>query len=216
MANWYTTEYTFTGDRAELSKLYDFMKGVETQHVDEYGTWFSYLLEAMGENPGDIFCRGYWMNLNFDGSTLTFNTQTAHQLVHQITHLLTQRFPGTEYFYFTDACDYQTNDKEGRFYPQRFVLDYDYDDYFNDEKSLLVRIKELMGQTFDSVDAAKKYFEEQEDCYLGIYEVGVIDTCDAMTCYSELSGKERFEMKGRLVRPDGSVAEEFTVTLGNK
>ena len=132
MANWYTTEYTFTGDRAELSKLYDFMKGVETQHVDEYGTWFSYLLEAMGENPDDIFCRGYWMNLNFDGSTLTFNTQTAHQLVHQITHLLTQRFPSTEYFYFSDVCDYQTNDKEGRIYPQRFVLNYDYADYFND------------------------------------------------------------------------------------
>lgn len=216
MSELYTSEYTFTGDRGELAKLYEFMIGVELQYADEDGTWFSYLLDAIGVNPNEIFCRGYWSKLRFNGDTITFETQTVNELVHQIMYMLTQRYPGTEYFYFTDACDYQTNDEKGLFYPQRFVLDYDYVDYFNDEKSLLARITELTGQNFDSVEAAKKYFKEHEDRYFGIYEVGVIDTCDAMTCYSELSGKGRFEMKGKLVRPDGSLAGEFTVTLGNK
>ena len=209
MANWYTTEYTFTGDSAELSKLYDLMKGVETQHVDGYGTWFSYLLEAMGENPDDIFCRGYWMNLNFDGLTLTFTTETAHQLVHQITHLLTRRFPGTEYFYFSDICDYQTNDRQGRFYPQRFVLNYDYVDYFNDEQSLLLRVSELTGQTFDSVDSAKTYLEDNPvQGYCGIYQVNIIDILDALTVYID------DDHSGRLVRPDGTLAQEFTFSWG--
>ena len=209
MANWYTTEYTFTGDSAELSKLYDFMKGVETQHVDEYGTWFSYLLEAMGENSDDIFCRGYWTNLNFEGSKLTFTTETANQLVHQIIHLLTRRFPGAEYVYFTDACDYQTNDRQGQFYPQRFVLDCDYVDYFNDEQSLLLRVSELIGQTFDNIDTAKTYLEDNPvEGYCGIYQVNVIDTEDALTVY--IDG----DHSGRLVRPDGSLAEEFTYSWG--
>ena len=213
MANWYTTEYTFTGDRSELAKLYEFLKEVEANYADEDGTWFCYLLTELGVEEAEIMCRGYWDKLCFNGDTLTFETWTANQLVHQIMYMLTQRYPGTEYFYFTDACDYQTNDEKGRFYPQRFVLDYDYVDYFNDEKSLLARIKELMGQTFDSIDAAKKYFEgnpEHGDRYLCIYEVGVIATCDALTIYLD------DDFRGKLVRPDGSVAEEFTVTLGEK
>lgn len=216
MANWYTTEYTFTGDRNALAKLYKFLKETEEQYADEDGTWFCYLLTDLGIEDEEIMCRGYWEKLSFNGDTLTFVTWTANQLVHQIMYMLTRRYPGTEYFYFTDCCDYQTNDKVGRFYPQRFVLVYDYVDYFNDEKSLLNRITELTGQTFDEIDAAKKYFEEHEDRYFGIYEVGVIDTYDALTCYIEHSDSERFEMKGKLVRPDGSVAKEFTVTLGNK
>lgn len=212
MANWYTAEYTFTGDRNSLVKLHEFLKETERQYADEDGTRFCYLLTELGVEQEEIMSRGYWTRLSFNGDTLTFETWTANQLVHQIMYMLTQRYPGTEYFYFTDACHYQTNDKEGRYYPQRFVMDFDGVYYFNDETSLLNRITELTGQPFDSIDAAKNYLNsnpDYEDSYFGIYEVGVIDTCDALTIYLDDS------YKGKLVRPDGSVVEEFTITLGN-
>lgn len=212
MANWYTAEYTFTGDRNSLVKLHEFLKETERQYADEDGTRFCYLLTELGVEQEEIMSRGYWTRLSFNGDTLTFETWTANQLVHQIMYMLTQRYPGTEYFYFTDACHYQTNDKEGRYYPQRFVMDFDGVYYFNDETSLLNRITELTGQPFDSIDAAKNYLKsnpDYEDSYFGIYEVGVIDTCDALTIYLDDS------YKGKLVRPDGSVVEEFTITLGN-
>ncbi len=220
MANWYSTEYTFAGDRSSLEALYELMRKTEELHADSDGTWFSYLLDAMGENPNEIACRGYWSDLKLNDDTLTFITFTAYQPLPQIMYMLCQRYPGIEYYFFTEGCEnreYQTNDRDGRFYPERYVLSYDHDSYYRDEEELLAGIRELTGMSFDTADDAKAYFEEHPEVgnqSLILYEVNVIDTCDQLTFYPESIDGDSCALRFRVVRPDGSIYSEFTARMG--
>ena len=82
MPNWCSTAYAIEGDAKEVKSLYDLMNELQKQKKPSvpngFGTaWLGCLVDALGENWKNVFCRGSWYDLEFDGRVLTFNTETA-------------------------------------------------------------------------------------------------------------------------------------------
>ena len=65
-----------------LKSLYDLMNELQKQKEpyvpNDFGTaWLGCLVDALMKNWKNVFCRGSWYDLQFDGRVLTFNTETA-------------------------------------------------------------------------------------------------------------------------------------------
>lgn len=188
MANWCKTEYTFVGDSESLKGIYALMRGIEESETKDGGgdscsAQLSSLVTLLGRDRRTIKCRGCWENLCLNEDTLTFSTLTAWTPAYEVIELLRQKYPGTEYFYYAEEPGsrlYETNDKDGLYYPMRFVA------HHNDGK------------------------ECHETRPRNACEVRVIETNEALTPYFDESGK------GYLVRPDGTIAGEFQVTLSDR
>lgn len=216
MANWCKTEYTFTGDRKSLEGIYALMQGLEETEISDkesdFGnTWLGRIAKALGRDRQTIKCRGSWEDLCLNDETLTFTTWTAWQPPYELMELLRLKYPGVEYFYFGEEPGngfFETNDKDGRFYPVRYVAYYD-----NGEEEYMFRcatteemldcINRLSGKEFKSVDEANSYYQnlsetDDNNIFCRINEVSVIETNEVLTLYFDDSGI------GRLVRPDGT------------
>lgn len=215
MANWCKTEYTFTGDRESFEGIYALMHGLENEEVaddeSDFGSaWLGRLVTALGRDRETIKCRGEWTDLCLNDDTLTFTTWTAWTPAYEVIELLRLKFPGTEYYFYAEESGndlYETNDKEGRYYPTRYVA------YYNDGKEMhesradnetdIIDWAHIIAEAYlYTVDDINNYFEKLQeesdgDKYGHISEVNVIETSEALTLYFDDSGT------GRLVRPDG-------------
>lgn len=191
------------------------MHGLEETEVPEekndFGTsWLGRLATALGRDWQTIKCRGSWEDLCLSDETLTFTTWTAWTPAYQIIELLRLKYPGVEYFYFGEEPGngfYETNDKERRFYPIRYVAYYDngedeYEAHYATAEEMLDWINRLSGKEFKSVDEANSYYqklnETDDNIFCHINGVSVIETNEALTLYFDEAGK------GRLIRLDGT------------
>lgn len=228
MANWCKTEFTFTGDRKSLEGIYALMQGLEESETSDEesdlgNTWLGKLATALGRDWQTIKCRGSWEDLCMSDETLTFTTWTTWQPPYELMELLKLKYPGVEYFYFGEEQMngfFETNDKEGRFYPIRYAAYYDngedeYEAHYATAEEMLDWINRLSGKEFKSVDEANSYYQklneaDDNNIYCHINEVSVIETNEALTLYFDEPGK------GRLVRPDGTFFGNLEYSLGKQ
>lgn len=192
MANTCFTDYTVVGSEDELKDLYDKMRGLEQleKSLVENGwgkTWMGNLVTLFrGKVDGEdgIYCRGFWSNLDFDGSTLSFNTESAWSEMGDWRHFVESQYKTIKFWYMTEEEGegyFLTNDKEGRYYPYRYVVDIEdgtYQEYSTEEEARAY-IEERMGRKLESSEdpsealsdwgddhglfAAYRIFEIEED-----------------------------------------------------
>ncbi len=193
MPNWCSTAYTFEGDAQEVKALYELMKELEEKEKpaieNGFGTaWLGCLVDALGGDWHDVQCRGYWDGLTFDGHVLTFYTETAWATCNEVFNLVCAAFPSLHYYYQAEEpgmCDYYTNDIEGRYYPDRYVVNLItdrgewYNEYFEDLPGLYEWLEEIADVPINSeqdVQALKQRWEEiNPDAFINIYEFKVFD-----------------------------------------
>ena len=193
MPNWCNTAYTVTGDTQEVKALYELMKGLEEQEkpaVDNgFGTtWLGCLVNALGEDWNNIRCRGHWEGLEFDGEVLTFWTETAWSVCNEVFELARQKFPSLSYYYRAEEpgmCDYYTNDADGIYYPERYVVDACsdkcdwYTEYFTTLQDAYAWLEQVSGvpvHSEDDVRALEKQWRENDPdgyAYISIHELKV-------------------------------------------
>ena len=101
--------------------------------------------------------------------------------------LLIQKFPDIKVYWIVEesGCEvYATNDKEGKYFPERYYVDTAQDDiyeseYFKDEESMWKWLDKKYGvKTWDEVDAWNQDYEETGDeCenFITIHQYKVID-----------------------------------------
>ncbi len=131
MPNWCNTAYTLVGDKEELDALHKTMSELEqsdqpTEPLRFGSTWLGNLVEALGGDPKDIRCRGEWQNLDYRGGAITFNTETAWSPCNEVWDLVRSRYPSIDYYFLAEECGnclYLTNDAEGLYYPERYVVE---------------------------------------------------------------------------------------------
>lgn len=194
MPNWCSTSYTFVGEEKELKELHDLMKGLEERSEplvkNGFGkSWLGCLVEALGKKWQDVWCRGDWDNLNFNGDVLKFTTETAWNAADEVMTLVCEKFPSLGYYYYTEEPGmgiYETNDESGEYYPDRYYVDLCTDDgayqqeYFSDLDDAIVWIGKMTEQVFKSEDDVNAYFEkiqkENDDVYCYIHEIEISNT----------------------------------------
>ena len=85
MANWCYTSYVIDGKRKEVQSLFSKMSNLEKRRRplvgNDFGnTWLGCLVAKLGADWHEVYCRGSWSDLDWNGSILRFNTETPGDL----------------------------------------------------------------------------------------------------------------------------------------
>ena len=186
MPNWSFNTYKCVGDVKEIldlnNKLMELDNMKEPLVPNGFGNlWLGCLVKILGGDVEKVYCRGdiTEFSYNEEDEVLTIDTQTAWAEMNEVRHFLEQLYPGLEIYYYSEegGCEiYETNDKHGRFFPQRFILD-DLDgegpEYYDDIDSLLKAASEIFGKELDSMADLNEAIEES-DCF-SLHCVNVVD-----------------------------------------
>ncbi len=168
MANTCFTSYVVTGRKEELKDLYEKMRYLENRDIEVekgiYGkTWLGHLVALLGgkvEGEKAVYCRGKWDNLSMNEDTLSFDTETAWREMSEFRYFVERCYLTIKFFYRSDVEDegrYMTNDKEGRFFPERYIIDIEGVDYlgFNNYEKAVAYIESVMGRSLSNGESAQ-------------------------------------------------------------
>ena len=186
MPNWSFNTYKCVGDIKEIldlnNKLMELDNMKEPLEPNGFGNlWLGCLVKILGGDAEKVYCRGdiTEFSYNEEDDVLTIDTQTAWNEMEEVRFFLKKVYPSLEIYYYEEepGCEiYQTNDRHGRFFPQRFILD-DLDgegpEYYEDIDSLLEAASEAMNLKLDSMADLNEAIEES-DCF-SLHCVNVVD-----------------------------------------
>lgn len=188
MPNWCSTAYVIEGDAQEVKNLYDLMKGLEEREKPSvengFGTsWLGCLVDALGRDWNKVRCRGNWSNLEMDGDTLKFTTETAWAPCNETFDLVCDKFPSLTYYYQSEEPGmviYETNDRCGKYFTDKYVVDMCtpdeeyYCEYFSDEASMYKWFEEIFEQPVKSKKDVEEITADWNDdayCYMNEYKI---------------------------------------------
>ena len=191
MPNWCFTSCTIAGDKKSVRDLYDIMKSLEDREEtlvpNGFGkTWLGNLVTALGGDWNEVRCRGDWQDLRMDEyeRTVRFSIESAWSWPEELFEFLHEKCPGIDIYFQAEEGGmgiYVTNDVDGIFYPDRYILafDGDYEYYDKDELQVfLTDLGEITGASINDVEEAWKavceYNAERDDDLVEIQVYDVI------------------------------------------
>lgn len=132
MPNWCYASYVIEGKKKEIDELeemLDRLNGMEQPAVENgFGTnWLGCIVHELGGDYENVRCRGSWSELERVGeNAIRLNTETAWAPCNETFDLIRKKFPSLRYYYSSEEpnmCEYWTNDKEGKYFQDRFYID---------------------------------------------------------------------------------------------
>lgn len=160
------------GEKRELKSLYGKMKRLQERKkpLVENGfyypqRWLGNLVKRLGGDYNEVYCRGTWDDLNLMKDHLYFFTETAWEPPFDLLKLIQKVYPTLNVFFSAEGDDwvsYLTNDKEGRYFKSRYVIDMEPDiEYFNTIKEACNHLAANIGHQIDNTwDALNNAAEE--------------------------------------------------------
>jgi hypothetical protein len=195
MPNWCYTKYTATGSKEEVAdlgkKMNDMVNMTKPLINNSFGvTWLGNLVHLFGGNYNKINCRGEIINIeevSEEEGFLLFSTETAWRDMRETFDFIESKYQTIKFFFFaegimsTDGC--WTNDKDGKHYPERYVLDQLDDDWVSyiTLEEALKDVSKKVGKTVKTIEEAIACIEEfnedeaNEDHTICFYEVDIVD-----------------------------------------
>ena len=188
MPNWCNTSYVIEGDVEEVKSLYETMKELQERKTplvkNDFGkTWLGCLVNALGGDWNDIYCRGDWNDLEMIEDTLRFSTQTAWGTCNEAFDFIREKFPSLSYLYQSEESgmgEYWTNDVEGKYFTDKYIVnlytpDEEYEEErFTDLSGAFEYLEEISGQPIKSKQDVNAFVEqwqkENEDAFCNIIE----------------------------------------------
>ena len=177
MSNPVFMSVVFEGKRRELRSLYGKMKRLQerkkplVENGFYYPTlWLGNLATRLGANWQEVYCGGTWDGLRLRNGLLTFDTETASQPPFKLLKLIRKTYPSLSFYFKAEGDDWDwflTNDAEGKYYPDRFLVDSDLGyEYFVDLEGvcqfLSTRIT-IVGKSEDLLYEAIDEWEENNN-----------------------------------------------------
>jgi hypothetical protein len=189
MPNWCFTNYVFEGNKEEIKELYDKLKSLEEMEKplveNDFGKrWLGCVINLFGGDWNEINCRGNFMNLELPGEDMIhLQTETAWGDMPEVWDFVLGNYESVTYYFYTEEsgnCYYATNDTEGKYFPERFIVDrFDEDtEYFEDEAGLFAYIASVTGKAItgrEEMDAAiEAYNAENEGNMINMNEISLL------------------------------------------
>lgn len=188
MPNWCFTNYMFEGNKEEIKDLYDKLKSLEEMDkpLVESGfgkRWLGCVISLFGGNWKEVSCRGYFTSLELlDNNTIQLHTETAWEDMPEVWDFVLENYESITYYFYTEEtgiCYYATNDFEGKYFPERFIVDRfkEGTEYFENEADLFAHIASIVEKTIGSqkeMDAVvESYNSKNEDNRLSVNEISL-------------------------------------------
>ena len=156
MPNWCSTDYYVVGSKKEVLDLNKKMERLENRKKslvkNGFGnTWLGNLVNYLGGDWEKVYCRGEWMcrEYNKEKNTLTFTTETAWREMVEWRKFIESYYTTIKILFVTEESGmgiYQTNDKDGVFFKDRYILDYGEDiEYFETIDQVVKFTEEFIG-----------------------------------------------------------------------
>ncbi len=160
MPNWCATEYTFTGNREEITDLYEKLNSLkeakESSIKNDFGTTFlGNVVHLFGGDYQEIYCRGYFHYIDLHLNYISLSTETAWREMNEVWEFVRSKYKTIRYYYYAEeqGCDYYvTNDVEGNYFPTRFIIMSPGKEtiYTNTLKEVLEKVSEQIEKTLTS------------------------------------------------------------------
>ena len=177
MPNWCYSTYRIVGKKKEVQSLYSKMSNLERRRKplveSDFGnTWLGCLVTKLGGDRSKVHCRGSWSELEYDGETISFNTETAWEPMNEVFRLVKGIYPSLDIYYSAeeDMMGYFiTNDTEGRFFIDRYKVEANCEtEYFTVIEDVYAYVSRITGRQIDSREelaAAIEEWNEGKDDY---------------------------------------------------
>lgn len=178
MPNWASTNYVFKAkDQEQAKDLYDkidsLSKMTEPLVPNSFGVlWMGCLVHLLGGDWNKVYCRGEIIDYNLTDDHVSISCETAWGEMPEFRHFLEQQYLGSKIFYQVEesGCEvYATNDAEGLYFPDRYLLDYfDGMEYFRTLEDAAEYIgatieKEIPPNYSDIESAIEDYMDEHDN-----------------------------------------------------
>lgn len=186
MPNWCFTNYMFEGNKEEIKDLYGKLKSLEEMEKplaeSDFGkSWLGCVVSLFGGDCKNINCRGNFMNLELpDENTIQLHTETAWGDMPEVWDFVLESYKSISYYFYaeeTGACYYATNDSEGKYFPERFIVDQSEEgaEYFENEADLFDHIASITKKVVNSKEemntAIEIYNTEHENDRIYVNEI---------------------------------------------
>ena len=82
-------------------------------------TWLGCLVNKLGGNWQEVYCRGSWRDLDWNGAILRFNTETAWGPMNEVFKFIKTIYPSLKIYYQAEEDGmgvFITNDTEGSYF----------------------------------------------------------------------------------------------------
>ena len=173
MANWAYTSYRIVGKKEEVTDLYNKIQQLQNMNEplepNSWGSlWLGCLVTILGGNWNEIYCRGHIIDFSLEEGILSIETETAWGEMDEVRHFIEKVYPAFKIYYYEEECGceiYQTNDRHGHFFPERFILDDfegDGPEYYNDTDSLLKAASEIFGKKLKTMADLNEIVENSD------------------------------------------------------
>ena len=193
MPNWATLSYAcITNDEKEAKKLYNAIHDIDKRRnplaKSDFGRlWLGCFVRQLGGDEKKIHCRGeitdYDIETDNDQYVVKIHQETAWCEMEEVRFLIEKTFPTIKVLYIVEepGCEiFCTNDAEGRFFPERYLLDgnevYEYFETIEQVISYLKKNKGIDITDSDKIDEILDEYNElheDDDEYLYFHEFTV-------------------------------------------
>lgn len=203
MANWASTAYVIEGPENTLNKIWEAIQNPSTCVEDSSKGWEGNILLSLGipweerhvakeKTDGAetvLYCKGHYLRGFIDEDYYKDAKGFLHLFAEEawgltdFAELLSSKFPDIKVYWTVqeDGAEiYCTNDKEGKYFPERVYVDVCYNgdyysEYFPDEESALKWLSEITKNKICTEKDVEKFNEDMEDSddyiYVHYYDV---------------------------------------------
>lgn len=155
------------------------------EHKSDFGKfWLGNVIELFGGNWEKINCRGRLHDLEKRCRTeISFRTVTAWGDLPEIWDFLLKQYPSLKYYFYAEECGncyYATNNHEGKYFPDRFIVDKyaegstGYTTRDETMKIVSAQIVQPVESWADMLSKVAKFNEDNQDNEIYIYEIRIL------------------------------------------
>ena len=172
MPNWCYTSYVIDGKRKEVQSLFSKMNNLENRKKPLVGNtfgkrWLGCLVTKLGGNWQEVYCRGSWSDLDWNGAILRLNTETAWGPMDEVFKFIKSIYPSLEIYYQAEENGngvFITNDAEGNYFRDRYRIEFDCDyEYFTTIEGVCGYVSEIIGKEVKSKAAMEAAINDWND-----------------------------------------------------
>ena len=132
MPNWCYTNYVVVGRESEVAALHKTIQDLEAREEsllpNGFGKlWLGNLVHILGGDWEKIYCRGLILDYSLESGILRLNVESAWGEMEETRHFIQSKYPSLKIYYQSEEsgmCIYETNDKDGTYFPHRWILDF--------------------------------------------------------------------------------------------
>lgn len=152
MPNWCCTDYVIEGKKDTLDKIYE---AIENHSVKEGSSedWEGNILETLGIDYANHFIRGFIEDSNLDDDSISIYATEAWART-DFAELLLSKFQDIDVYWKAEEPGmdiYETNDSEGKYFPERYLVD-------------ILTPDDYIQEYFELKEDVYKYIEDHTGC----------------------------------------------------